>query len=93
MDTVVLGRTGLEVSVAGVGCGGHSRLGQATGATEEESVRLIHRALELDVVLTGTGNPAHLEDNIASINSQPLTTEEAEGLRRLFGHLDHLSGN
>ena len=26
MQTVRLGRTGLEVSVAGLGCGGHSRL-------------------------------------------------------------------
>ena len=30
IDAVVLGRTGREVSVAGLGCGGHSRLGQAT---------------------------------------------------------------
>jgi aryl-alcohol dehydrogenase-like predicted oxidoreductase len=27
MDTVVLGQTGLKVTVAGLGCGGHSRLG------------------------------------------------------------------
>ncbi len=45
------------------------------------------------VVLTGTDNPDHLEQDISSINAPPLTTEEADGLRRLFGQLDHLSGN
>jgi L-galactose dehydrogenase len=54
MDTVVLGRTGLEVSVAGLGCGGHSRLGQATGSTEDESVRLVQRALDLGITYIDT---------------------------------------
>jgi L-galactose dehydrogenase len=62
MDTVVLGRTGLEVSVAGLGCGGHSRLGQATGATEEESVRLVHRALELGVTYFDTARAYGTEE-------------------------------
>ena len=62
MDTVVLGRTGLEVSVAGLGCGGHSRLGQATGATEKESVRLIHRALELGVTYIDTARAYGTEE-------------------------------
>ena len=31
MDKVTLGRTGLKVGVAGLGCGGFSRLGLATG--------------------------------------------------------------
>ena len=62
MDTVVLGRTGLEVSVAGLGCGGHSRLGQAKGATEEESVRLVHQALELGVTYIDTARAYGTED-------------------------------
>jgi aryl-alcohol dehydrogenase-like predicted oxidoreductase len=49
MDTVVLGRTGLTVSVVGLGTGGHSRIGQSTGSSEEESTRLVHRALDLGV--------------------------------------------
>src|SRR5580658_9133201 len=73
MDTVVLGRTGLEVSVAGLGCGGHSRLGQATGATEEESVRLVQRALELGVTYVDT--------------ARAYGTEEIVG-RALVGHRD-----
>ncbi len=54
MDTVVLGRTGLEVSVVGLGCGGHSRLGQATGSTEAESVHLVAQALDLGVSYVDT---------------------------------------
>lgn len=54
MDTVVLGRTGLQVSVAGLGCGGHSRLGQSYGATTAESVALVRRALDLGVTYVDT---------------------------------------
>ena len=38
LPSVTLGRTGLVVSAAGLGCGGHSRLGQQYGATFGESV-------------------------------------------------------
>lgn len=49
MDFVTLGRTGLRVSVMGLGCGGPSRLGQSTGRSEEESIAVVRRALELGV--------------------------------------------
>jgi aryl-alcohol dehydrogenase-like predicted oxidoreductase len=49
VETVVLGRTGVEVSVAGLGCGGHSRLGQSYGASADESVALVRRALDLGI--------------------------------------------
>jgi L-galactose dehydrogenase len=49
VDTVVFGRTGLSVSVAGLGCGGHSRLGQSYGASADDSVRLVRRALDLGI--------------------------------------------
>lgn len=45
----VLGRTGIPVSVAGLGCGGQSRLGRARGASEAESVRLVQRAIDLGI--------------------------------------------
>jgi aryl-alcohol dehydrogenase-like predicted oxidoreductase len=54
MDSITLGKTGLSVSVLGLGGGGHSRLGKQTGATEEESARLVRRALELGVTFIDT---------------------------------------
>lgn len=49
MDYTTLGRTGLQVSVLGLGGGGHSRLGQSTGNTEEQSVALVQHALDLGI--------------------------------------------
>ncbi|MFX1281610.1 MAG: aldo/keto reductase [Promethearchaeota archaeon] len=46
MDYTTLGRTGLKVSVMGLGCGGPSRVGQATGNTEEESVQIVKHAIK-----------------------------------------------
>ena len=54
MQHTTLGRTGIQVSVAGLGCGGHSRLGQSYGATEAESVAVVHRALDLGINLIDT---------------------------------------
>lgn len=49
MNRTVLGRTGLEVSVAGLGAGGGSRLGRKTGKSFDDSVRLVHAAVDLGV--------------------------------------------
>jgi aryl-alcohol dehydrogenase-like predicted oxidoreductase len=49
LDYTTLGRTGLNVSVAGLGCGGGSRLGQAGGKSETESVALVRQAMDLGV--------------------------------------------
>lgn len=49
MDYTILGRTGIKVSVMGVGCGGPSRVGQRAGRTEAESVAIIQRALDSGV--------------------------------------------
>ena len=54
MEYTTLGRTGLKASVAGLGCGGSSRLGQASGATEAESVALIRHCLDLGVNILDT---------------------------------------
>jgi aryl-alcohol dehydrogenase-like predicted oxidoreductase len=54
MDYVTLGRTGLKVSVAGLGCGGFSRLGLGIGKSEAEAVALIRHALDLGVNLLDT---------------------------------------
>ncbi len=49
MDYTTLGRTGLKVSVMGLGCGGPSRIGQATGNTEEESIAIIKHGLNSSI--------------------------------------------
>ena len=54
MEYVTLGRTGLRVSVAGLGCGGFSRLGLGKGKSEDEAIALIRQALDLGVNLFDT---------------------------------------
>lgn len=49
MDYVTFGRTGLTVSVMGLGCGGPSRVGQSTGSDDAESVRIIRTAMDAGV--------------------------------------------
>jgi len=49
-----LGRTGLKVSIAGLGCGGFSRLGLGTGKHEDHAIGIIHAALDLGVNLFDT---------------------------------------
>ncbi len=66
MQSVRLGRTNAQVSVAGLGCGGHSRLGLAHGATAGEAARLVQVALDLGISFVDT--------------AQAYGTEEAVGL-------------
>lgn len=54
MQYTTLGRTGLRVSVAGLGCGGFSRLGLATGRSEADAIAIIRGALDLGVNLIDT---------------------------------------
>jgi aryl-alcohol dehydrogenase-like predicted oxidoreductase len=49
MDYTTLGRTGLTVSVAGLGCGGSSCLGQTAGHSRSHSVGIIHKAVDMGV--------------------------------------------
>jgi L-galactose dehydrogenase len=49
MQYTTLGKTGLRVSVAGLGTGGFSRLGLKSGKTEDESAQLIHEAMDLGI--------------------------------------------
>jgi aryl-alcohol dehydrogenase-like predicted oxidoreductase len=49
MDYTTLGRTGLKVSVAGLGCGGPSRLGMRDNKSQRECVAIVRQALDLGV--------------------------------------------
>ena len=46
MQYTTLGKTGLQVSVAGLGCGGYSRLGLSTGRSEAQSIALVQQAVD-----------------------------------------------
>ena len=45
----ILGRTGLSVSVMGLGCGGHSRLGLSQDRGEANAITVVQRALRLGI--------------------------------------------
>lgn len=49
MQQRLLGRTGLSVSVMGLGCGGHSRLGISQGKGDDNAVAIVRRAIDLGV--------------------------------------------
>ncbi|MBS0644510.1 MAG: aldo/keto reductase [Acetobacteraceae bacterium] len=54
MQYTTLGRTGLKVSVAGLGCGGFSRLGLGTGHSEAHAADIVRQAIDLGVTLIDT---------------------------------------
>lgn len=54
MDYTDFGRTGLRVSVAGLGCGGNSRLGLGRGKSDEAAVSLLRAAHDLGVTFFDT---------------------------------------
>ena len=54
MHYTTLGKTGLKVSVAGLGCGGNSRIGLGSGLGESQAVALVKEALDLGVNLLDT---------------------------------------
>lgn len=49
MDYITFGRTGLQVSVMGLGCGGASRIGQSSHKSEAESIAIVRAALAAGV--------------------------------------------
>jgi len=63
METRTLGRTGLEISVMGMGSGGHDPLGQKSGRPVEEMRRLLRRARELGINYFDT-SPGYLESEV-----------------------------
>src|ERR1700722_989977 len=72
MQYTTLGRTGLRVSVAGLGCGGFSRLGLGTGKSRGEAEAIVRRALELGVILFDTAAAYGTEPVVgAAIKGEP----------------------
>jgi aryl-alcohol dehydrogenase-like predicted oxidoreductase len=85
-----------EVKVADVDADdplGFLRPYAASGDLTEIANRFCRHEPGADVILTGTGNIAHLEANLAAIQGPPLPTEALDRLTRIFGAVDSLSGN
>lgn len=76
MAYTTLGRTGLKVSVAGLGCGGFSRLGQGHGSSTEHSINVVRAALDAGVNFFDTAENYRTED----IVGQALSPSERDGV-------------
>jgi L-galactose dehydrogenase len=72
MQQVVLGRTGLRTSVACLGAGGHSRLGQSHGASVESSVALVKSAIDRGITFI---------DTATNYRTEPIVAAAIEGIR------------
>src|SRR6201989_3049249 len=76
MEYTTLGKTGLRVSVAGLGCGGFSQLGLAQGKTEADAIAIIRQALELGINLfdtaTGYGTEVVLGKAIKAVRREEV---------------------
>jgi aryl-alcohol dehydrogenase-like predicted oxidoreductase len=59
----------------------------------EAAYRFCRHQAGVDVVLTGTGNPAHLKSNVESILKPPLPEAVLWKLEDIFGRIDYLTGN
>ena len=64
MEYRTLGRTGLKVSVMGIGAGGPSRLGQRYNTSEADSIAIIREALDNGVNFIDTAEAYGTEDII-----------------------------
>ncbi len=54
LEPRTLGRTGLSVSILGLGGGGNSRLGLATGGSEAQAADVVRAALDLGITMIDT---------------------------------------
>ena len=66
MEYRPLGNTGLTVSVAGLGCGGNSRLGLGRGASFDECVAVVHTAIETGVNFLDTAEAYGTEEIVGA---------------------------
>ena len=92
MEFTTLGRTGLRVSVAGLGAGGRSRLGISYGRSETQAADVVRAAIEEGINLIDTARYYHTEDAIgAAINGRPrdsLVLCTKTPIRRKEGRID-----
>jgi aryl-alcohol dehydrogenase-like predicted oxidoreductase len=66
MEYTPLGKTGLTVSVAGLGCGGNSRLGLGRGASVDDCVAIVRTAVDLGVNFIDTAEAYGTEEIVGA---------------------------
>src|SRR5215204_6203172 len=66
MDYRALGKTDLKVSVAGLGCGGNSRLGLGRGASVDDCVAVVRTAVDLGVNFLDTAEAYGTEEIVGA---------------------------
>lgn len=66
MEYRPLGNTGLSVSVAGLGCGGNSRLGLGRGASFDDCVAVVRTAVDLGVNFLDTAEVYGTEEIVGA---------------------------
>ena len=66
MEYKPLGKTGLNVSVAGLGCGGNSRLGLGRGASVDDCVAVVRTAVDLGVNFLDTAEAYGTEEIVGA---------------------------
>jgi aryl-alcohol dehydrogenase-like predicted oxidoreductase len=80
------GRTGLTVSILGLGTGGPSQLGQSRGVPEADAAHLVRHALDCGVNLIDTA--AYYRESEAI-----LGRALSDRLRQVFGKVGENLGN
>src|SRR6476646_5427686 len=91
MDFTTLGKTGLHVSVMGLGCGGHSRLGISQNKSEDEAANVVRAALDLGINYIDTaeayGTEAIVGKGIAGVKREDVIISSKKSLKTQDGRL------
>ena len=85
MEYTTLGRTGLKVSVAGLGTGGFSRLGMKSGKSEDECARLVHQAVDLGINFIDTA-PAYGTEGVVGKALKTIPRQSVVVATKAFVH-------
>ncbi len=64
MKTRALGNSGIRVTEVGLGCGGHSRIGQAAGRSAAASAAIVRQALDTGIRLVDTAEAYRTEEMV-----------------------------
>ncbi len=88
MEYTTLGKTGLKVSVAGLGCGGFSRLGLKAGKSEDEAAGLIHQAVDLGINFIDTA-PSYGTEGVVGKALKSIPRDSVVVATKAFVHRDN----